>query len=75
VSKSGDDKSGKSQGHGDRVRRVMANKEGERSWRPISVRTKKITPSNGDIKGGEGVANRVRQVLANKTKGRGHGDR
>jgi hypothetical protein len=35
----------------------------------------KFTPSNGDIKGGEGVANRVRQVLANETKGKGHGDR
>jgi hypothetical protein len=42
VSKSGDDKSGKGQGHGDRVRRVMANKEGERSWRPIIVRTTKL---------------------------------
>jgi hypothetical protein len=42
VSKSSDDKSGKGQGHGDHVRRVMANKEGERSWRQTIVRTTKL---------------------------------
>jgi hypothetical protein len=56
-------------GHGDRVRQVLANKKGGRSWRPTIVITTKFTPSNGDIKWGKGVANRVRQVLATKKGG------